>query len=66
MKYMKKSLDKIYSKYLGSWISVSDDYSKVYAHSKQFEGLISKLKRIKTKGGMIMRIPEQKYSAYVG
>lgn len=63
---MKKSLDNLYSKYIGSWVSVSKDYSRVYAHSKDLDNLIDKVKTKKIKKGMIMKVPNQRFSAYVG
>lgn len=63
---MKKSLNKLYSKYLGSWVSVSGDFSQVYAHSKDLDSLIDELEKRKIKKGMIMKVPNQRYSAYVG
>lgn len=63
---MNLSIKKLYSKYLGNWISISEDYSQVYEHSKDLDDLIGKLRKRKIKKGMIMKIPNQKYSAYVG
>lgn len=65
-KLMNKLLNKIHSKYAGNWVSISKDYSEVYAHSKDLDDLVAKLKKGKTEAGTIMRLPEQKYSAYVG
>ena len=66
MGIMKKSLDRLYTKYLGNWVSVSKDYSQVYAHSKHLGGLVAEIEKRKIKRGLIMKVPNQKYSAYIG
>ena len=59
-------LSKILSKYSGKWISISEDYSKVIAHSNNLDLLVRKLNKDKPRKGLIMKVPSQKYSAYVG
>lgn len=61
-----KLFKELVSKYRGKWISVSEDYSNIYAHSRNFDKLIEKLNKDKPKKGIIIKIPSQKYSAYVG
>ena len=63
---MIRPLNRLYSEYLGNWVSISEDYSQVYAHSKDLDTLIAELRKKGIKNGMIMKIPNQKYSAYVG
>ncbi|MBI4157495.1 hypothetical protein HY502_01465 [Candidatus Woesebacteria bacterium] len=63
---MKQSLSKLYSGHLGDWISVSEDFSKVHAHSKSLDRLVKEVRKRKIKKGVILKIPSEKYSAYVG
>ncbi len=61
-----KLMDELYKKYKGRWVSISEDYSKIYAYSESPDKLIKKIKDKKIKDGLIMKIPTQRYSAYVG
>ena len=60
------TLNKLYTKYKDHWVSVSQDYSKVFASSKNLEDLVKEIKEKKFTKGMIIKVPSQKYSAYVG
>lgn len=63
---MNQLLKKLHSKHPGSWVSVSQDYSKIHAHSKDLDNLVAVLKKRNITNGMIIKIPDQKYSVYVG
>ena len=63
---MNATINKLYSKYKGHWVSISEDYSKILAHSKTLEDLVEEIKVKKLRKGMIIKIPSQQYSAYVG
>ena len=63
---MSATINKLYSRYKDRWVSVSEDYSKVFASSKNLDDLIKEIKEKNLKKGMIIKIPAQKYSAYVG
>ena len=63
---MISNINKIYSKYKGFWIAVEEDYSRVYAYSKSLDELTDKIKKKKQKKGVIMRVPTERFSAYVG
>ena len=62
----KKLFTNLVNKYAGKWVSVTEDYSNVIAHSNDLDSLISKLKKEETKKGLIIKVPTQEYSAYVG
>lgn len=63
---MSGTINKLYSKYKDHWVSVSEDYSKVFASAMNLDDLVEEIKEKKLKKGMIIKIPAQKYSAYVG
>ena len=54
------------NKYRGEWVSISKNYKKVYVHSPKADVLVKKIKKSKIKDGIIMRIPSQITTAYVG
>jgi len=62
----KSFMKLLINKYRGEWISISHDYKKVLAHSKDFNKLIEKINKIKPEKGIILRIPGERFSAYVG
>lgn len=63
---MNFNISKLYSKYKGMWISITNDYSRVLASSKDFDELVKEINEKKMKKGLIMKIPSKRYSAYVG
>jgi len=63
---MNAKINKLHSKYKGQWVSVSEDYSKVFASSKNLENLVKEIDKKKLRTGMIVKVPTQLYSAYVG
>ena len=63
---MNTKINKLHSKYKGQWVSVSEDYSKVFASSKNLENLVKEIDKKKLRKGMIVKVPTQKYFAYVG
>ena len=62
----KDFMKSIVRKYRGEWISISLDYKKVFAHSKDMTLLVEKLNKNESKKGIIMRVPTKMASAYVG
>ena len=59
-------MKNIIKKYKGMWISVSKDYRKVYAFSKNLHQLVDKVNKKKKPDGLIMKVPARPYSIYVG
>lgn len=58
-----KDLQKMYA---GKWVSVSEDYSRLIAFSDNLGSLVNKLNKEKRGKGLIVKVPPQKFSAYVG
>ena len=63
---MNTKMNKLFSKYKGHWVSVSEDYSKVFADAVDLDRLVEEVKKKKLRKGIILKVPEQRYSAYVG
>lgn len=61
-----KKIDFLYKKHKGQWVLVSENYSKVYASSKNFDELMDELEEKKPKKGVIVKVPQNRYSSYVG
>ncbi len=63
---MNAKINKLHSKYNGLWVSVSEDYSRVFASSKNLDNLVKEIDKKKLRKGMIVKVPTKVYSAYVG
>jgi hypothetical protein len=59
-------MKNLVKKYLGEWVSVSDDYKKVYAHSTEVGSLVKKIENKNIKNSIIIRIPSRIPAAYAG
>lgn len=61
-----KDLTKLLKGYENKWVSIAKNEKKIIASAGSLETL---LRRIKAKGdpsGFIYRVPDNRYSAYVG
>ena len=63
---MKTKINNLHTKYKGQWISVSEDYSRVFASSKNLDNLVKEIDKKKLRKGIIVKVPTKMYSAYVG
>ncbi|KKQ52348.1 hypothetical protein A2865_00345 [Candidatus Woesebacteria bacterium RIFCSPHIGHO2_01_FULL_39_17] len=60
------SVKKLFKKYSGQWVSVGENYKRIYAHSPEVDVLVKKIKTGNIKNGLIIRIPTQPTETYVG
>lgn len=62
----KNFMKLLVNKHKGEWVSVTRDYKKVLAHSKEVDELVVKIRKQKVKNGVIMRVPAYIPTSYAG